>query len=170
MAGNSRTASFTALTAVFAVVATVLMVTGGLFTASGATSDSHRKCTKQIVHVSRGKIAETHRKCRKPVAHATKTVTATTTLTVPGPTQTVTATATVPGPTATATVTATATADRNCHGGSDQRLPVRCLSSAPSPATCPPPTTASPTRRGWAGSPRSSVARSASRGSTRVET
>ena len=114
MSGNSRAAAFTALAAVFAVVATVLVVTGGLFTASGATADSHRKCRKPINHQikSVSSTADSRRRCRRPAVRVTKTVTAT--VTVSGPTQTVTVTAnptaTVPGPTATVTATPTATA------------------------------------------------------------
>ncbi len=112
MSGNSRAAAFTALAAVFAVVATVLVITGGLFTANGATADSHRKCRKPGNHQTTfvSSRAHSHRKCRRAAAQVTKTVTAT--VTVPGPTQTVTATATatVPGPTATATGTPTAIA------------------------------------------------------------
>ena len=97
---NNRRASLAALSSVVAVLATFLVVAGGMFAPTMATADNAFK------------------KCFKP-HRVTKTIRATATVTatvkVPGPTQTATLpgptqTVTLPGPTQTVTATATATA------------------------------------------------------------
>ena len=129
---QNRRASLAALTSVVAVLATFLVVAGGLFAPTMATADSaFKKCFKPHA-VTKTITATTTATATVKVPGPTQTVSVpgptktvsvpgptqmvtvpgpTQTVTVPGPTQTVTvtpsATATAPGPTATATATAT---------------------------------------------------------------